>query len=76
MDIGKAGAVAGAELGWVVDGGECVLGKLVVVVPSQILPVGDDDVISFSLLRSRFLNLALRFWNQTYLKMIKGGDVH
>lgn len=44
-----------------VDGGECVFGKLVVVAPLQMLPVGDDDVISFSLLRSCFLNLALLF---------------
>lgn len=33
--------------------------------PLQMLPLGEEDVISFSLLRSCFLNLARLFWNQT-----------
>ena len=34
---------------------------LVVVGPLQILPPGDDEVISFSFVLSCFLNLALLF---------------
>jgi len=33
--------------------------------PPHKLPFGEEDVISFSLVRSCFLNLARLFWNQT-----------
>ena len=38
---------------------------VVVEEPLQRLPLGDEEVISFSLARSCFLNLARLFWNQT-----------
>lgn len=44
--------------------GELAL-DLVVVGPLQMLPLGEEEVISFSFVRSCFLNLARRFWNQT-----------
>lgn len=35
------------------------------LVPLQTLPTGDEEVISFSFVRSCLRNLARRFWNQT-----------
>lgn len=45
--------------------------------PPHKLPFGDEDVISFSLVFSCFLNLARLFWNQTWASahQVGAGDI-
>lgn len=64
---------------WNLNGFECLISVMIfylshmkvkyhvmlAVAALPVLPPGDDDDISFSLVLSCFLNLALLFWNHT-----------